>query len=320
MLSQISIIVPIYNSGDTLNRCIESLISQTHSDVEIILVNDGSTDDSLEICGTWAKRDNRIKVLSQPNMGVSEARNNGIRHSSGEYLMFLDSDDYMYPEMCEVMCNTIVEKKADCVICGCKETGGGEWKPICNRDYISAEEFNTDFLQLLHTELLSPVWNKVFKRSLITELFQNGVSFGEDLIFNLSYFRNCSSISFIPNVLLYHEKDVDGSLVMTVNIQRLKDIERVQNSIMNYIGTTNLHIFDKYVRDLCVYARMYLKSTSLHDVSLELNEWRNNSNIDNLHVCELNVCWQNKILLSFLRKRFWIMAIMLVRKNILICR
>jgi len=113
----ISVIVPVYNVQDYLERCVRSITSQTYKNLEIILIDDGSTDDSLQIAHHLAKEDSRIKVLHQENAGISAARNAGIDIASGDYFAFVDSDDYIMPEMFTEMIRSLHEKKADIPIC-----------------------------------------------------------------------------------------------------------------------------------------------------------------------------------------------------------
>ena len=117
MKELISIIVPVYNVEKYLNRCIDSLISQTYQNIEIILVDDGSTDSSSEIVDGYLKKDNRIKVFHKDNGGLSDARNKGIEISKGKYLSFVDSDDYVTNTYIETLYNTIIEYEADISIC-----------------------------------------------------------------------------------------------------------------------------------------------------------------------------------------------------------
>lgn len=122
----ISIIIPVYKTEQYLKRCVESVLAQTYQDLEIILVNDGSPDNSLKICYEYAEMDRRIKVVNKENGGVASARNAGIDLAAGEYIGFVDSDDYIEPDMFELLVGLINEYKADISICGCYvETSGG---------------------------------------------------------------------------------------------------------------------------------------------------------------------------------------------------
>ena len=113
----ISIIVPVYNAEKYLNRCISSLLNQTYYNLEIILVNDGSTDNSKKICENAAKNDSRIKLINSVNEGVSLARNKGLKEANGDYISFVDSDDYVEPDYVEKMLLTLKSKKVDIVYC-----------------------------------------------------------------------------------------------------------------------------------------------------------------------------------------------------------
>ena len=193
-MTKVSIIIPIYNAEKYLYRCLQSILSQKYNDWEAILVNDGSTDASLEICNSFLNNaELKFRLISQPNSGVSVARNEGLSHASGEYVMFLDSDDYMLPEMCEIMVNALETKNADIVVCGTTETWGELWAPDRDVDYHTLESFKKDFIEHLNSELLSPPWNKIYRRKLIKDMFDPSISFGEDLVFNLNYLKNCQS-------------------------------------------------------------------------------------------------------------------------------
>ena len=113
----ISIIVPIWNTDKYLRRCLSSLVNQTKKDIEIICVNDGSTDNSLEIINEFAAKDSRIKAVTQKNQGVAVARNVGLKNATGVYIMWCDSDDEYVPDMCEKMFNAIETQKVDMVVC-----------------------------------------------------------------------------------------------------------------------------------------------------------------------------------------------------------
>ena len=315
----ISVIIPIYNADKYIKRCVLSVANQSYQDIEIILVNDGSTDDSLSVCEYLAENDSRVKIVSQENGGVSKARNTGLGLANGEFVMFLDSDDYMLPDMCKVMLDTLHKRQADCIICGIKETGNGLWCPERNMDYKSMDTFKKDFIKHLTTELLSPCWNKIFKKDLITNLFNEKISFGEDLIFSLQYFKNCSSISFIEQPLIFHEKGISDSLVLKVGLRRLLDIESVHRVVMDFDDKNkNIEIHKKYLRDLSVYSRMLLLngSMSFNEKKHILCEWHGKSFLRNMSLTGISDYFSNRLLFLFLKYKFWNMANILVNKRI----
>lgn len=315
---QISIIIPIYNAEKYIKRCVSSVIDQSYDKLEILLVNDGSTDNSLNICEAFAAKDNRIKVISQNNGGVSKARNTGLRLAKGEYVMFLDSDDYMLPDMCKTMLDVLHSKQADCVICGIQEPEGGLWCPQRNIDYSALTDFKRDFIYQLNTELLSPCWNKIFKRQLITNLFNEEISFGEDLIFDLEYLDNCSRLSFITTPLVYHEKQIAGSLVTKTGLQRLMDIEKIHKVIMQFAGEENISydLHKKYIRDLTVYVRFFFldKSISLNDKKKILKKWIQGAYLNCMSIVNIKTCLSNRLLLFFLKHRCWLLANLLINR------
>lgn len=309
----ISIIVPVYNTEKYLYRCIQSILAQTYTDFELLLINDGSTDFSGEICDKYAKIDSRVRVFHKENGGVSSVRNLGLDNAMGELVMFCDSDDYMKPDMCEVLCNTLQNKGADVVICGTEETGGGYWKPERDEDYTKVEFF-CNFGSLLQTELLSPPWNKIFKRSKIKHCFAQDVSFGEDLMFNLQYFEQCEKISFITASPYFHEKDNGDSLVVKFNRRRLLDIENVWGCIDDMGSINSKGIDKKYFRDIIEYVRMLFKTDDYSWMRKTeiLDEWLNISRITNLQLSEYNGPISNRILLRLLLSRRYGLANILV--------
>lgn len=191
MDAKISVIVPIYNAEKTLRRCVDALLKQTYRNVEIILVDDGSKDHSLEICQQYAAQDNRVKVLHKPNGGVSSARNAGLDIAAGEFIMFCDSDDWAEPEWCEEL---ISHYEPDClVICGNYVEGEQPYFPyeVCSKREIERYP-KTEFYKLKLRFFTSP-WNKIYEARVIREneiRFDVHISNGEDYLFNLQYL-NC---------------------------------------------------------------------------------------------------------------------------------
>ena len=256
MNTVISIIVPIFNAQEFLDDCILSLLRQTYEDIEIILVDDGSTDESGLICDEWAKKNKLIKVIHKRNGGVSSARNEGIRCSTGSYILMLDSDDALEPETCEKLIVLAENKKADCIIFGFKQSSGSIWTAAQNKDYDSINAFKKDFGYWLSTELLSSSVNKLYKKSLIKNLYPENISLGEDLIFSLSYLEQCHSISFITETFYLHNNLNTTSLCHTFAENRIFEIENWQTAILNFANNdSNEILYNKYLKDLLFYIK-----------------------------------------------------------------
>lgn len=309
----ISIIVPVYNTEKYLDRCIQSILSQTYTDFELLLVDDGSTDSSGAICDKYAEQDSRLRVFHKENGGVSSARNVGLNNAAGEYIIFVDSDDYMKPQMCEILYNTLIREKADIVICGTEETGGGFWKPRNNENY-NRESFFENFGELLQIELLSPPWNKIFIKSRIKHYFRDDISFGEDLVFNLQYLFHCNKISFITASPYFHTKDNNESLVVRFPRKRLLDIENVWKVIDEFIIDKEIKVNPKYFRDLIVYVRLLFLSQEYKkkDKYNILNEWHKVTRLRKIDLSEYSGSLSNKILLRLLVKQYYSLVNILV--------
>jgi glycosyltransferase involved in cell wall biosynthesis len=201
----ISIIVPVYNSEKTLKRCIESLINQTYQDIEILLVIDGPTDSSVEIGKNYEKKDSRVTVILKENEGVSPARNTGLDYAKGDYIQFVDSDDYISPNMCEKLLEIVDNTGVQMVLCGFHHL-------FLNRDIVKVPKAGTytlkenpdEFLSLYEAGFLNMPWNKLFKREFMKERFDVTLSLGEDLLFNLVYMKAIEKIAVIDEAMYYY--------------------------------------------------------------------------------------------------------------------
>lgn len=207
----LSVIIPVYNTGNSLGKCLDSVLSSSYSDFEVILVNDGSTDQSLKICEAYSQRDSRIRVFSQDNQGVSAARNHGIALSRGEWLVFVDSDDYISGDFLGTVAGETVSP-ADLLIFDFI-------KPAKNANSLPEQDASSYFYEkedapqiiekmLRHwqlvengnTDLCSPC-AKAYRKSLIEQYsiqFPDGVIVGEDILFNAEYLLNMKSCRYIP--------------------------------------------------------------------------------------------------------------------------
>ena len=229
----ISIIVPIYNMELYLSKCIESIIKQSYDNIEILLVNDGSSDKSIEICKKYEKNDSRVRVINQKNCGVSSARNKGIDCSFGKYITFVDPDDYIEENMIERMYNVIEEKKADVVICGNKNID--ENGKITNAD-IKNKELDMSGIDglkgLLAEDIYNCVsWGKLYKKSVFSNnKFNCETKICEDLEVLYKIFYKCKKIVYIPDKLYVWLSRKDS-----VTKQKYNDLWRGEISICDKI-------------------------------------------------------------------------------------
>ena len=212
-MAEISIIVPVYNVEKYLRRCLDSILAQTYTDYEIILVNDGSTDGSLSICEEYARANGKIKIVSKENGGISSARNAGIREAAGKYIMFCDSDDYVHKTWCERLVRTAERHPEALIACDVAfaEPGKGEEDKIIEK----TGEIALSYLDLFKLGVSPYSCNKIFRTEIIKDidlLFDENRRFGEDVGFVVEYCKHCSEIYFISEKLYYYVQ-VDGSLM-----------------------------------------------------------------------------------------------------------
>lgn len=234
MSIKVTVIIPVYNCEKYIRECIESLINQTLKECEFIFVNDGSSDKSKEIIEEYAKKDNRIKLINQKNSGVSVARNTGLKHAIGEYIGFVDSDDYIDKYYYEKLYNVAVKNNCDIVMCDWQNENSSLYLPfekdkVLNKEYITKNIYPY-FIQY---EGMNSVWNKIFKNEVIKENnieFPIGIKLGEDAIFNIkafTYFKNVFYLDYKG----YFYREVEGSA--TKNILKNDYFKSALNTYIN---------------------------------------------------------------------------------------
>lgn len=211
-MAVISIICPVYNAEATLSRCVESILSQTFEDIELLLINDGSTDGSGAICDRYAQKDKRIAVIHQHNMGVSFTRNHGMSLAKGKYIMFCDSDDYVEPSWCGELHNQIEKYPRHFIGCNhYRVNSRGENEERGDVPYI----FTKSYFEIWKYHVSSYVWTKIYDRDLLNRnkiRFKEDMSFAEDVAFNIEYFCVCEGTVILPNCLYFY-CDTEGSLM-----------------------------------------------------------------------------------------------------------
>ena len=225
-MPELSIIVPVYKVEKYLHKCIDSILAQTFNDFELILIDDGSPDRCGEICDEYAAKDPRIRVIHKENQGVSAARNAGLDVATGTYIGFVDSDDWIEPEMYETLLTTAKRTGAETVICGIRYCG--EDGSIIRSDLTSEGIYSKDAsLKALYgtpNELGGGCWNKIFLRGSVQDArFRKGISMAEDWLFLFECFKRCESFVKISPIL-YNLVERHDSATRANEINALYDI------------------------------------------------------------------------------------------------
>lgn len=236
----ISVIIPVFNSASFLDKCMKSVCEQTLKDIEILLINDGSTDNSLEICKKWADKDNRIKFINQENKGIAETRNIGIENSSAPLIGFVDSDDWIEKDMFEVLYNILKEEDADISICGFSldHTNGENikkniYKPATMNMKKAVKEI------ILDNKIKSYCWNKLFKKSLFDFIKFPMNRVFEDYSTLYKVFYNVERVVITERVL-YHYINNPASIVNSKTIKKDLDILTADIEKFHFISNNSL--------------------------------------------------------------------------------
>ena len=267
----VSIIVPVYNAEIYLGPCLESLRSQTWPDLEIILVNDGSTDGSGQLCAAAARVDGRIRFLDRPNGGVSAARNAALAAAKGDYLQFSDSDDLLTPDATETLVRAAQVTGADLVIShffrvdGEKQAQRGHIK---GERLLTRQEFAQEMVKAPANYYYGALWNKLYRRSIVEKQglrFAEDVTWSEDFLFNLEYIRHVRLVAAVPQPLYcYHKRP--GSLITSQ--ATLRKLIRMKRDTFDYYKNLyqDLDLYDE--QKARVYR--YLISTATDGTTLTL--------------------------------------------------
>ena len=218
----ISVIVPVYNVEAWLPRCLDSIVCQSLADMEILLIDDGSTDSSGEICDEYASRDQRIRVFHKENGGVSSARNVGLREARGDSVCFIDADDCLHPRYLEILYGAFVSEEADIVICNSERTKEYPSEYVAVEDVLPARQISyADFANYTICKY-DCVWAKMYKADIVRHhLFDESIVFAEDALFNFSLIYSNESLNICKvDLPLYIYLDRTDSAVNTLTRDR----------------------------------------------------------------------------------------------------
>lgn len=264
-MNKISIIIPFYNSMKTIEKCINSVLSQTYKNFEAIFVNDGGTDGSYDLIKKYQETDSRIVLLNKQHSGVSETRNFGIEASTGDYIQFLDSDDSIEPSMLEKMLNQSIKHNADVVVCNYTHPSIKNYLGDC----VLNVSKKSDLLKYCQTTFGIVVpWNKLYKRSVITDFYDHNVAFCEDDLFALTNLKNIKTVVSISDELYHYyvapkETSIEESSCIN-KMAKAPDFWKTKNTywymrrklLEKSLNELRKHLDDETAED-CAYARMF---------------------------------------------------------------
>lgn len=245
----ISVVVPIFNVEKYLTECIESILNQTYKDFELILVNDGSTDNSLKICNEYLKKDERIRVINKENGGLSSARNSGIEVAKGEYIAFIDSDDLINENMFEKMMKIAIEKNADIVQCNYQEFY--DESEINSNIDISNEIEELNNIEALHkfyengkSACAVVAWNKIYKTKLFNDVRYPFGRVHEDVFTTHKLLYKANKIICIKDKFYYYRQRANSITTNKYNKKRLDILDAIEeraNFLKNIVGNEELY-------------------------------------------------------------------------------
>ncbi|WP_158585903.1 glycosyltransferase [Parabacteroides sp. TM07-1AC] len=285
MKPRVSVILPIYKVEKYLDRCMHSLLNQTLKDIEIIMVDDGSPDNSPTMCDQYAKEDSRVKVIHKQNAGLGFARNSGLEIATGDYIAFVDSDDFVSVTAFEILLKVALEENADYVMCGYKSVRNNicvsEHKDVNQKMVMEVPDCYNVLRGMIGIDPDSEysyrhnysVWHGIYKSTLFTE---GGIRFcserdliSEDLIFHLSLIPLCRKIVIIPD-LLYNYCLNDNSLTTTYRKGRFEAVLKLWKVSVGMVASTSLE-------DMKIRLDYLLLDVTLSAISYEVRYNKNNA-------------------------------------------
>lgn len=268
-MCRVSIIVPVYNVERYLDKCISSILVQSFTDFELILIDDGSKDNSGNICDGYKKKDSRVKVIHQENSGLSAARNIGIEASEGKHVTFIDSDDFIHPNMIEILYSNMVESKADISVCGYHLTYEGEEVP---------KEFNNSNITLYtNIEAVRKVveksedkmivaWCKLYRRSLFSDIRYPVGKYHEDEFVTYKLLYKTNKVVVTEAKLYYYLQRSNSITGSTYNIKRLEKLEALKEATIFFRDENN-----KELTNLAEFRYLLNVQIAYYRVKYEMN-------------------------------------------------
>lgn len=274
MSELISIVIPVYNVKKYIDRCLDSVINQTYQNIEVILIDDGSTDGSSEKCEEWSRRDLRIRVFHKENGGLSEVRNIGIGVSSGKYILFVDSDDCISRDMCSKLLKMLLENEADIAVGGVNRftdfptvTNISE-DSICVDKYYALEQIATDYRWCV-------AWGKLYRREILSDIrYPKGKIHEDEFVIHQVYYK-CRRIVYTDDALYHYYYNSNGITSGKFSAKRLDFFEALDARKQFYLEKGEEHLYQLTIMEeilaMVRYSRM-LKENHEKAVAARMRE------------------------------------------------
>lgn len=283
-MSKVSVIIPVYNSEKYIENTIKSILNQSFTDFELILVDDGSIDKSGKICDAFAKKDNRIKVIHQPNTGICGARNSGLSAAQSEYIMFSDNDDTMESNTIEENYNLIYKTGADIVKFGRRalyiENETIKRKIVISYDYkvLNKDQIKDSYLDFIYDKVSVCIWDGIYKKSILPRFNQDFKMGGEDIFFNIELLKKVSKIVLNDKVYYNHwiRKNISTSTKFDENKIIVKEtllrqfVELFENDEVE-TEKYNIIIIRDYINPICKFLNANMTMTKKEKRSIIKN-------------------------------------------------
>ncbi len=258
----ISVVVPVYNVEEYLEKCVKSIINQTYRNLEVILVDDGATDHSGELCDKYAAMDARIRVVHKKNGGLSDARNAGIDVATGEYLAFVDSDDFIHPKMYETMVKIMEKEQAEMAICKIahvKDDAAINHSlsiPVTSKKLVSGKDLQNMYFDNKYAQMVVVAWNKIYKREYFEEIRYPKGKIHEDEYTTYKITYPCSRISLIDAPFYYYVTR-DTSIMGSFNEKRFDLLKSYMERMQYFAEHKDVDLTGRYAKRFVRMANQY---------------------------------------------------------------
>lgn len=275
--AMVSVIIPVYQAEEYLSHCVESVVNQTYRKLEIILIDDGSTDNSLECCYEWKEKDERIRVLHHDNAGVAATRNRGLDCATGKYIYFLDSDDWIESNTLYDMVTILEKHDADIAVCGFIYVNEKDKRKVNieNHGLVSKQKFDSEyFWQLYENNILFNIGTKLYRRNIIVGdklRFETEVSVYEDIRFCLEYINSCNKFYVCNEAYYYYNQRNGQSVTHTYDKNFWNDTITYCNLLTEKFDTDSEYLKKAVV--LCLYRAYLQECRKVHKNPIYFCKW-----------------------------------------------